>query len=120
MNTKFTCDETFAYYLYDVCPKVNSEYFHFIIKFIILFRECINNYRSKNSEQSNEGGSKEFTTYGNSETVPDLCNEFITDFMEINDYFGLDTNELIEIIQHLCYWLYMKSFTASRLTLLNN
>lgn len=78
-----------------------------------MFRECINKLK-KNVDNLKE----EFTQTNNAETVPDTCNEFIIDFMEPNDYYGLDTNELIEAIQHLCYWLYVNNFTTSRLTLL--
>jgi hypothetical protein len=106
-----TADEIFAKYIVNIFPQANKEYFLFVIKFIVLFRECLN---ISKSDISNE-----FTVTGNAENVPDTCNEFITEFMENNEFFGLDINELIEIIQHLCNWLYENKFTTSRLTLLN-
>ena len=115
-DEKFTCDEIFSFYIREVAQSTNSKYFAFVFKFVLLFRECINSYRGKTGEQN---GDVEFTQVNNAETVPDLCNEFVTDFMENNEYFGLDNNELIEIIQHFCHWLYEKGYTASRLTLLN-
>jgi hypothetical protein len=87
----------------------------FLTKFVILFRECINIFRQNTDANS----TLEFTQNNSSDTVPDLCNEFITDFMENNDNFGLDTTELIEIIQHFCNWLYENKYTTSRLTLLS-
>jgi hypothetical protein len=101
-------DEIFAKYIAEVFTQTNREYFLFVTKFVILFRECINKYRGE-----------DYTKTNTAENVPDLCNEFITEFMEQNDYFGLDTNELIEIIQQFCYWLYENKHTTSRLTLLS-
>lgn len=110
-NHTITADEIFAKYIQTVFPQTNKEYFLFIVKFVVLFRECINNSKSVSGP--------EFTVTGNAESVPDMCNEFITEFMESNEFFGLDINELIEIIQHFCNWLYENKFTTSRLTLLS-
>ena len=111
---EISCDQVFASYLKDASIKSNKDYFYFIFKFVVLFRECINKVR-KDPESVQEN---EFTQLNNAENVPDTCNEFISEFMEPHDYFGLDTGELIEVIQHLCFWLYVHNFTTSRLTLL--
>lgn len=105
-------DEIFSKYLEEGSKESNKEYFEFITKFVILFRECIN--KNKDDETG-----EEFCTKCNADNVPDMCNEFITDFMEGFDYFGLDTMELIEIIQHLCNWLYENKFTTSKLSLVS-
>jgi hypothetical protein len=107
-------DEIFSKYLEEVASDCNKEYFEFITKFVILFRECINKVR-RNLNDINI----EFSVKNNADTVPDTCNEFITDFMENNDYFGLDTMELIDIIQHLCNWMYENKYTTSKLTLVS-
>jgi hypothetical protein len=112
------CDQVFASYLKDVSLKSNKEYFYFIFKFVLLFRECINQVRKDVNDINDVNAGKEFTQINNAENVPDTCNEFISEFMEPHDYFGLDTGELIEVIQHLCFWLYVHNFTTSRLTLL--
>ena len=112
-SLKPSCDDIFCNYLKEVSAKTNRDYFHFIFKFVILFRECINKQKRKN-----EQFTEDFTQLNPAETVPDTCNEFIIDFMDPNDYYGLDTNELIEAIQHFCFWLYFNNFTTSRLTLL--
>lgn len=103
-------DEIFAKYLYDSSLRTNKGYFDFIVKFVALFRECINKLKA---------GDVEFTTANSAEAVPDTCNDFITEFMDQHGYFGLNTVELIEIIQHFSNWLYENKFTVSRLTLLN-
>ena len=55
------------------------------------------------------------------ETLPELCNEFYTEFMESNNFFGIteekEKNELIEIIQHFCIWLFRNEYTKSKLSL---
>ena len=111
------CDEIFYDYLNDVSNKTNEKYFLFIFKFIVLFRECINKF--KRTDQNIE---QEYCETHGAESAPDLCNEFIIDFMELNNYFGLNSedqkNEFIEIIQHFCLWLYENGHTSSRLTLL--
>jgi hypothetical protein len=119
-SQEISSDQVFASYLKDVSTKTNKDYFNFIFKFVLLFRECINFVRKvPNQLDSNDVNIvKEFTQINNAENVPDTCNEFISEFMEPHDYFGLDTGELIEIIQHLCFWLYVHNFTTSRLTLL--
>lgn len=106
-------DEIFSKYLIEVSTDCNKDYFEFVTKFVILFRECVN--KSKNENNS----LQDYSCYNNADTVPDTCNEFITDFMEGFDYFGLDTMELIEIIQHLCNWLYENKFTTSKLSLVS-
>jgi len=110
-NYKFI-DEIFSKYLEELYKECNKEYLEFITKFVILFRECINKHKDDNT-------GEEFSTKHNADNVPDMCNEFITDFMEGYDYFGLDTMELIEIIQHFCNWLYENKFTTSKLSLVS-
>ena len=39
--------------------------------------------------------------------------------MEPYDYFGLNKEELIELIQHFCYWLNAKQYTQLQLGLIN-
>lgn len=39
-----TCDEVFCLYLRDVCRRVNESYYRTVLRFIILYRECMNEY----------------------------------------------------------------------------
>jgi len=114
-----SCDEILAIYLKEISQKTTKDYFHFMMKFVLLFRECINRIKMEIVEENKKTDEKtDFSQLYSAESAPDTCNEFITEFMEPNDYFGLDTGELIEVIQHLCYWLYVSNYTTSRLTLL--
>jgi hypothetical protein len=101
-----TIEEIFLTYLREFYQKSNPDYFNFMFKFILLFHEGMKVLRD----------DPDFSK-GTIEQVPDMCNSFFEKFMEPNDYFGLDTNELIDIVQHFCYWLYKKNHTTSRLTL---
>ena len=114
----YNIDSIFFFYLKEHSKNVNLEYFWFMIKFIVLFRECINKLRDnlvKKDEQN-----KAYSEIYNCENVPEMCNDFMLEFMEPYDYFGLNKDELIELIQHFCYWLNLKQYTQLHLSLLNN
>jgi len=108
-----TCDEVFASFIYDCATKVNKNYFLFVLKFAILFRECINVYKKCDDK------TQEYTHLESPEQVPDLCNEFVSEFLDPNNFFDLDMNELIDLIVYFCNWLYFNQHTTSRLTLLS-
>lgn len=116
-----TGDEAFFEYLKEFYTKTNYEYFHFMLKFILMFRQSINKLKRQNVNDDTLNifldPNEYYTKLNSPECIPDMCNDFIMEFMEPNDYFGMDTMELIEIIQHFCYWLFIKNFTTSRLSL---
>ena len=112
----YNLDSIFFFYLKEFHKSVNDKYFWFMLKFVILFRESLNQskkYFVKNYE------NKTFCQLFNAEIIPELCNEFCLDFMEPYDYFGLNKEELIELIQHFCYWLNAKQYTQLQLGLIN-
>jgi len=111
-------DQVSIEYLRDVIKKTNEEYFIFAFKFVVLFRECINVlFNAENKSH------KEYCEVNGAEVAPDKCNEFITEFMEKNNYFGLSSEdlkyEIIEIIQQFCFWLFENGYTSSRLSLVS-
>jgi hypothetical protein len=91
-----------------------------MVKFIILFRESFNISAKKNDNSL----MTEYSTIVNAENVPDSCNEFYTDFLEMNDFFGMNSDkekiEIIDLIQHFCIWLYKSFYTKSKLSLASN
>jgi len=113
----YNLDCIFFFYLKEFYKSVNKVYFWFILKFIILFREFLNQTR-KNFVKNGE--NKDFTQLYNAEIIPELFNEFLLDFMESYDYFGLNKNELIELLQHFCYWLNVNRYSQTQLSLINN
>ena len=117
----YSLDELFFLYLNEFAIKTNKEYFWFMLKFVILFRECINSLRNNLVKKEHQSENKKFySEIYNAETVPDICNDFFVDFMEPKNFFGLHKEELIELIQHFCYWLYLNQYTQSHLALLDN
>lgn len=111
-------DGSLFLYLKEVSKKTNKEYFWFLLKFIVVFRECLNTLRKELIQPQHIKENKiDYTQIYNAETVPAICNEFFSDFMLPNQYFGLDENESIETIQHLCSWLFTNGYTKSQLTL---
>ena len=114
-------DGLFYLYLKEFSKQTNEDYFFFMVKFAVLFRESINIL--KKDMVTNEiitEHKKEFTEIFNAEEIPEVCNDFFLDFMEPKRFFGLNKEELIELIQHFCFWLYTNIYCSSHLTLLKN
>ena len=105
-------------YLKEFYKNANLEYFWFMIKFIVLFRECVNRLRADLVKKDQQ--NKLYSEIYNCENAPEVCNDFLLEFMEPYDYFGMNKEELIELILHFCYWLNFKEYTHLNLSLLNN
>ena len=115
----YNLDQLFFNYLKEFSKKVNDDYLWFMFKFIVLFRECINLKNKEQIRPENKSDKRQlFTQIYNAETVPEACNYFFLDFLMPYDNFGLNKDELIELVQHFCYWLYINQYTQSHLTLL--
>ena len=115
----YNLDQLFFNYLKDFSKKVNDDYLWFMFKFIVLFRECINLKNKEQIRPENTSDKRQlFTQIYNAETVPEACNYFFLDFLMPYNNFGLNKDELIELVQHFCYWLYINQYTQSHLTLL--
>jgi len=118
-KTQINCNEAFYEYLFEFREKTNEKYFKLLLKFVLLFKECYD--VSKNKDLKDEE-KKIFTEILTPEGLPDLCNEFYGDFLDPNNFFDLndeEKNEIIEIIQHFCIWLFRKEYTKSKLSLAN-
>lgn len=118
-------DDILYEYIDSCKDQANKSYFSFLLKFAVLFRECLN--LTKQKECEGEQGvtidgclKKEHSSMTNAENAPDLCNDFVTEFLENNNYFGIDADEdrmeIVELIQQFCYWLFANKYTQSRLT----
>ena len=109
-------DYVFILYLKELSISTNKDYFLFINKFIIFFREWINNKkRDIVKEEYKTEYKKEFTQLFSAEGIPDYCNDFFLEYLEINKFFGLNTDEFIELTQHFCFWLFLKKFSPNYL-----
>jgi hypothetical protein len=114
-------DGLFYLYLREFSKKTNKDYFWFLIKFVVLFREFINQKKSEFVRKDIiTDDKKEYSQIFNAESIPDICNDYYIEFMEPHNFFGLNQDELIEVIQHFCYWLYSNKYTQAHLYLLQN
>ena len=112
------CNMVFYEYLKSFKNLINDKYFILITKFVLLFRECFD--LTKNKDKTQEERAKLVGTL-TPEGLPYLCNEFYGEFLINNEFFGIndqdDRDEIIELIQHFCIWLYKNEYTKSKLSL---
>ena len=109
-------DYIFFKYLKEFASDTNKEYFLFINKFIIFFREWINNKKKDIiKEEYKTEDKKDFSQLFNAEGIPDYCNDFFIEFLEPNKFFGLNVDEFIELTQHFCFWLFLKKYSPNYL-----
>ena len=118
IKSQKSCDEVFYEYLYTFQSKCNQKFLTLLVKFILLFRECYDINKNKDLKEEDK---KPVTNTLPPEGLPDLCNEFYGEFMEPNNFFGIysseERNEIIEIIQHFCIWLFKNEYSKSKLSL---
>ena len=114
-------DSLFYLYLKEFSKQANQNYFWFMIKFIFLFRESINMQKKDMvTDEIITPNKTEFTQLFNADEIAELCNNFFLDFMEPHNFFGLNKEESIELVQHFCFWLYTNMYSPAHLTLLKN
>lgn len=54
---KLSCDEVFSLYLRDISKKVNENYYKTCVRFVLLYRECLNEYGwLKRRDHHHKGG----------------------------------------------------------------
>ena len=128
---KKKCDEVFAEYLDSVAKETNKECYLNVLKFVFLYRECLNHYGEKLSkgkegmispgEQNlrNDEGKEEYCIMNNAEQAPEVSNEFVTIYLEeVKTNFG--TMDPIELTQNFCGWLFGNGYTCSKLSLIQD
>ena len=109
-------DCIFFQYIKYISNIIEKDYVVFIIKFIIIFRQYLNIEKQGliNSEHINEK-KKEYTQIYDASVIPDFFNDFLMDFMENRNYFNLDKDELVKIIEYFCFWLFSEGYTDSHI-----
>jgi hypothetical protein len=123
------CDETFAEYLNDVAKVLNKGCYKQTLKFVFLFRECLNHYgdrlnKSKQTQgvvppqQENKNPEGEdYCLINNAEQAPEVSNEFVTVYLEERKV-SFEKFDVIELTQNFCNWLYSNGYTCSKLSLI--
>jgi len=116
------CDEVFAYYIVKVAKVAKPEFFMKVLKFITLFRECLNNTnRDKMKPKNGSQASNDYSEVFNPEDVPDISNEYVTEYLGTeHNLFDFGREEAIDLTQNFCQWLYDNNFTCSKLSLISN
>lgn len=109
------CDDILCLYLFKVSKFANPNCFRVIVKFVTLFRECLNTTYT-NQTKSASVYTSEFTA----EDAPDISNELIINYLHCDTENSFTKNEAIDLTQNLCQWLYDNNFTCSKLSLINN
>ncbi len=99
-----SADEILGLYLRDVASKTNEMFYRMMIRFILLYRECLNDYgwqkkaeaECREAKQTLEEknitarlatyreimSTHEFCGINNAEVAPEICNEFVTTYLE--------------------------------------
>lgn len=112
-------DEVFALYLREVSRMVNPNTYKRVLKFIVLYRECVNEYawekkvfyedRTKSVEELKAlSYYHEYSICNSAEHIPEVANEFITEIVDTRGKaFGLDRDECIDLTRNFTHWLYV-------------
>jgi hypothetical protein len=127
------CDEVFAEYIIKISKIVNENFFAKVVKFVFLFRECLNvihrnNNNNNDNDNDNHIENEDFNYYSeitNAEDAPDISNDFVTDYLDINNLndcekYGFNREDAIDLTQNFCQWLYDNNYTCSKLSLINS
>ena len=112
-------EQVFFLYLKDLADKTNNKFFEFSLKFIILYREFINDFKKNIMKKENgisNGKEDNYSEIYCAEEIPESCNDFFLDFLQPKGY---NDKEYISLAQYFCFWLYDKKYTQSYLTLMN-
>ena len=110
------CDEIFAEYILKVSKACKKEFFIKILKFVTIFRECLNIINKGKDNFVKD----DYSEINNAEDAPDISNEFVTDFLEKDpELFELSKDDAIDMTQNFCQWLYDNNYTCSKLSFIN-
>lgn len=136
------CEQLFGLYLREVASQVNQKYYSQMVQFVLMFRDCLNQYgwqkraeneckeyygqfeyekvmRAKLSEFQDWSAGMDFSTGNNAEFAPEICNEFVTVYLETpgHNLGQLPISEVIDLTQHLSHWLFQHKLTCSKLSM---
>ena len=132
-------DKIMAIYLRYVAERVNAEFYATVLKFIILYRDCLNFYGWRKRAEGELRELKEhleeirinariesfrpqrekfeYTEVNNGEFVPEICNEFVTVYYDEKQLMlKLNLQSAIDLTLNFCHWLYSNGHTSSQLS----
>lgn len=75
----------------------------------------------KAKELRNKAKGLEFSVINNAEHAPEICNEFVTVFLqEKSKDINLQKNESIDLTRNICHWLFTESYTCSKVSMIKS
>lgn len=75
----------------------------------------------KARELRDKANGQEFSVINNSEHAPEICNEFVTVFLqERSKDIVLSKNESIDLTRNICHWLFTESYTCSKVSMIKS
>lgn len=75
----------------------------------------------KAKELRNKANGLEFSIINNAEHAPEICNEFVTVFLqERSKDVSLLKNESIDLTRNICHWLFTESYTCSKVSMIKS
>jgi hypothetical protein len=79
------------------------------------------NILEKAKELRTKAKGSEFSVINNSEHAPEICNEFVTVFLqERSKDISLSKNESIDLTRNICHWLFTESYTCSKVSMIKS
>ena len=138
-----SADEIFALYLREVAHKTNSFFYQQMLRYILLYRDCLNEYgwqklaesHCREAKQSLEErninarmseahfremmNAYEFCAIQNAEVAPEICNDFVTVYLDARRDSGLEKMDAIDYTRNFCHWLFISGHTCSKLSLIS-
>jgi hypothetical protein len=73
---------------------------------------------NKAKELRAKAGGLDYSTINCAEHAPEICNEFVTIFVQDRRSLTVEKNQSIDLTRNLCHWLFQESFTTSKVTMI--
>jgi hypothetical protein len=93
-----------------------------VVTLCILLREYLNNvgwdYKKKFFDFGVDIGYSyigAYCSFNSAENIPDLINDFISVFLNMDSLFRVDEKILLSICDNFCNWLFVNNFTSLKL-----
>lgn len=113
------CDAVFAEYLAEVARKVNKNYYKRLTRFVLLYRECLNEYGfiiGKTKRESKLVRNQEYCLICNTELAPEIANEVVAVCLD-QPHMEISHKDAVALTLNLCNWLLANDYTSMMLTL---
>ncbi len=122
-NKNITCDDLFGVYLCEMSNYINQTFYKSVIILLRHFRDCMNllgwEIYDQYKDLYEEKTAFEFCEIINGELLPEICNDFLQDYLPIK-LSNFDKHIAMVVICEFCDWIYKRKFTHIRLNPYND